>query len=296
MMHPQPEKVLHIGFGSGGTAWAVSRHPVKEIRIAEISPEVLEASDRYLRAVNHGVLDDPRVRIEINDGRNFVLATPEKFDVILSDSIHPRYAGNGSLYTRDYFELCQKRLNPNGIVSMWLPTYSLTPHNYLMILRAFREVFPNTTVWYVPNSLNAFTIVIGRTEPGPVPLDRMAQRMTPAVLTEMDEIGIRSVYDLASALLLDPQGVQELTANTESHVDDVPAVEYESGRILDRDASWLANFVLLAQHMTPLSRAFGGHVDAMQLSRAEEIRDLRIREHINQLVAALERRLLPAKI
>jgi hypothetical protein len=120
--------------------------------------------------------------------------------------------------------------------------------------------------------------------------------MTPAVLAEMDEIGIRSVYDLASALLLDPQGVRELTANTESHVDDVPAVEYESGRILDRDASWLANFVLLAQHMTPLSRAFGGHVDALQLSRAEEIRDLRIREHINQLVAALERRLLPAKI
>jgi hypothetical protein len=179
---------------------------------------------------------------------------------------------------------------------MWLPTYSLTPRNYLMILRAFREVFPNTTVWYVPNSLNAFTIVIGRTEPGPIPVNRMAQRMTPAVLAEMDEIGIRSVYDLASALLLDPEGVEQLTANIESHVDDVPAVEYESGRILDRDASWLANFVLLAQHMTPLSRAFTGNVDPGQLTRAEEIRALRVREHINQLVAALERRRPAAKI
>ena len=79
--------------------------------------------------------------------------------------------------------------------------------------------------------------------------------MTPAVLTEMDEIGIRSVYDLASALLLDPQGVRELTANTESHVDDVPAVEYESGRILDRDASWLTNFVLLALLLLVSNRA-----------------------------------------
>ena len=44
----------------------------------EISPEVLETSDQKLRAVNHGVLEDPRVRAEINDGRNFVLASPDE--------------------------------------------------------------------------------------------------------------------------------------------------------------------------------------------------------------------------
>ena len=105
LLHPGAKRVMHIGFGSGGTAYAVSLHPVEEIRIVEISPEVLEISDQQLRAVNHGVLEDPRVHAEINDGRNFVLASPEKFDVLLSDSIHPRYAGNGSLYTKDYFEL-----------------------------------------------------------------------------------------------------------------------------------------------------------------------------------------------
>jgi len=118
LIHANPKRVLHIGFGSGGTAWAVSRHPVESITIAEISPEVLEISNARLGVVNHGVLRDPRVHAEINDGRNFVLATPEKFDVILSDSIHPRYAGNGSLYTRDYFELCKRRLNPGGVISI----------------------------------------------------------------------------------------------------------------------------------------------------------------------------------
>lgn len=296
LMHPNPRSVLHIGFGSGGTAHAVSVHPVEQIRIAEISPEVLEASHQYLRGVNHGVLEDPRVRVEINDGRNFVLATPETFDVILSDSIHPRYAGNGSLYTRDYFELCRRRLNPGGVVSMWLPTYSLTPRNYLMILKAFREVFPNTTVWYIPNTLNAFTIVIGRTEPGPIAMDRIESKMTSAVLAELSDIGIASPYDLAGALLLDPVGVAELTRGIEAHVDDVPAVEYESGRILDRERSWLVNFVMLAGHMTPLPRAFGRPIDSARLVRAEEIRHQRATRHIAQLAAALQQNQPPAKI
>ncbi|MDX1632924.1 MAG: fused MFS/spermidine synthase, partial [Thermoanaerobaculia bacterium] len=75
LLTEEPTDVVHIGFGSGGTAWAVSRHPVEEILIVEISPQVLAASDRFFPDINHGVLDDPRVEVEINDGRNFVLAS-----------------------------------------------------------------------------------------------------------------------------------------------------------------------------------------------------------------------------
>ncbi len=289
LLHPDPKKVLHIGFGSGGTAYAVSRHPVEEIVVAEISPEVLEVSDRALREVNHGVLDDPRVRVEINDGRNFVLATPETFDVILSDSIHPRYAGNGSLYTQDYFELCRRRLAPGGTISMWLPMYSLTTRNYLMIVRAFRDVFPNTTIWYVPNVPNSFTIVIGRLEEGPIPLDRIERRMKGAVARELAGIGLGDAASIASALMVGPEGVARMTANVEPHVDDLPAVEYESGRVMDRNLSWLRNFVLLARSMTPLAPAFTG-AGAGALARAQQIRDERILRHVGSLRRALKAR------
>lgn len=257
LLHPNPRRVLHIGFGSGGTAWAVSRHPVETITIAEISPEVLEVSNARLGAVNHGVLRDPRVHVEINDGRNFVLAAPEKFDVILSDSIHPRYAGNGSLYTREYFDLCRQRLNDGGVISMWLPMYSLTTRNYLQIVRAFHDVFPNTTIWYVPNTPNAFTIVVGRLENGPLPLARMAARWTPAVARDLGEIGMRSPNDLLSALMLGPAEVDRITRGVPPHVDDLPSVEYESGRVLDRNLTWYQTFSLLANAMptqTPVVR------------------------------------------
>jgi spermidine synthase len=288
LLHPRARKVLHIGFGSGGTAWAVSRHPVDQIVIAELSPEVLEVSNQALREVNHGVLDDPRVRVEINDGRNFVLATPESFDVILSDSIHPRYAGNGSLYTKDYFELCRRKLAPGGVISMWLPMYSLTERNFLMILRAFQDVFPNTTVWYVPNSPNAFTIVIGRLEEGPIDLERLEQGFEGEVAEELAGIGIENSLDLASALMIDPQGLRELTARTPPHVDDLPAVEYESGRLIDREGSWLSNFVLLARAMTPLPRAFtGGEEEGLE--EVSRVRVQRIDEHLRWLDEQIRR-------
>ena len=289
LIHPQPKKVLHIGFGSGGTAYAVSLHDVVEsITIAEISPEVLEASDQYLRQVNEGVLDDPRVQVEINDGRNFVMATPEKFDVILSDSIHPRYAGNGSLYTENYFRLCRDALQPDGVVSMWLPTYSLTTRNYLMIIEAFRRVFPNTTIWYVPNHLNAFTIVIGRTEPGPIPFDRLQAGLKGAVLDDLAEIGIHDVYDLAGDMLIDPVGVEELTRGIPSHLDDLPSVEYESGRLFDRDGTWLRNFQHLAGAITPLPRNFLDVPDPERLGRADERRVKRLLAHLQQLQSMVE--------
>ncbi|MGH9457439.1 MAG: fused MFS/spermidine synthase [Thermoanaerobaculia bacterium] len=290
MLHPDPKKVLHIGFGSGGTAYAVSRHPVEEIVIAEISPEVLEVSDKALRSVNHGVLEDPRVRVEINDGRNFVLAAPETFDVILSDSIHPRYAGNGSLYTKDYFALCRRKLAPGGVISMWLPMYSLTEENFLMILRAFRDVFPNATLWYVPNVANSFTIVIGRLEEGPIPFDRLQARMTGEVEGELREIGLPNAYAVASTLLIGPRGLARMTAVVEPHVDDLPAVEYESGRLLDRNLSWLRNFVLLARSMTPLAPAFTGVADRPALERAKQIRDRRVRAHVEALAERLRSR------
>ncbi len=288
LLHPGAKRVMHIGFGSGGTAYAVSLHPVEEIRIVEISPEVLEISDQKLRALNHGVLEDPRVHAEINDGRNFVLASPEKFDVLLSDSIHPRYAGNGSLYTKDYFELCRRRLGPNGVVSMWLPLYAMTPRNYLQVLRAFADVFPNTTVWYVTNHPNPFTIVIGRTESGPISLVRMRAQLTPRVRAELAPIDIGNEYDLAGALILDPEGVAAVTRGIDAHTDDVPTVEYESGRVIDRDGAWIANFTLLGRAMTPLPRAFKDGDPAL-LAQVDALRRKRYVDHWNILRASLKR-------
>ncbi len=243
-----PRRIVHIGFGSGGTAYSASLHPVSEIRIVEISPEVLRASDRFFRGVNHGVLRDPRVKATINDGRNFILATPESFDAILSDSIHPRYAGNGSLYTEDYFRLCAARLNPGGVVSMWLPMYSLLPENYRSIVRAFRDVFPNVSIWYAHSVPNSFTVVLatpGRTISF---ADFRKAIAAPAVRSDLAKIGADDPAEILSYLLLAPDDVTRWVANAQPHTDDLPVVEYQSGRTLFEFGTWSATFADLVAH------------------------------------------------
>jgi spermidine synthase len=273
LLHDRPEKVLHIGFGSGGTAWAVAQHGVREIAIAEISPEVLAVSDKVFGDVNHGVLRDPRVKIILNDGRNVLLATRERFDVILSDSIHPVYAGNSTLYTREYFELCRRHLRPGGVISMWLPLYSLTEGSYLAIVRAFWEVFPSACIWYDPIVLNEFTVVTGSCEPGPVRL-RWRSLADPRLTATLAEAGVRRPADLAAMLLLGPREVATLVTDVPPHVDDFPEVEYGSGRLLNRDGSWLANlrllFALRARH-DPFA-AYPGDFEAAAAARDAALR------------------------
>jgi spermidine synthase len=286
LLHPHPRSVLHIGFGSGGTAWAVAQHPVQRIQIAEISPEVLAVARRFFADVNHGVLSDPRVEVVLNDGRNVLLAGTERFDVILSDSIHPVYAGNSTLYTREYFRQCANRLADDGVVSMWLPMYSLSPTSFLSILRAFSEVFPSTCVWYDPVVPNEFTVVTGTRRSGAVHL-RWQELANRALLSTLAEAGASTPEALAAMLLLSPREVAALVAGVAPHVDDFPEVEYRSGRILDRERSWRANFQLLLRarvRVNPFA-AFPGDWQA-----AVAIRDRALAAHDQELARRIASR------
>jgi spermidine synthase len=249
LQHPDPRRVAHIGFGSGGTCWAVSRHPVESIHVIEISPRVLSASHRWFEPINRHVLDDPRVRTIVNDGRNYLLATENTYDVILSDSIHPVFSGNGALYTVDYFRLCRKRLGPDGVVSMWLPLYSLDRESYLRILAAFHEVFPNTAVWYDRSTVNEFTVVTGTVSQGPVAI-RWDQLDNPELAESLGIAGIADPTDLAANLLLGPAEVAILVRGFPAHEDDLPFVEYTAGRTVNRLVTWLENLSMVASVRT----------------------------------------------
>ncbi len=253
-----PRHVVHIGFGSGGTAYSASRHPVSEIRVVEISPEVVATSARFFRDINHDVLSDPRVRTDINDGRNFMLASAETFDAILSDSIHPRYAGNGSLYTEEYFRLCARRLRPGGVISMWLPMYSLRPQDYRGIVRAFTDVFPNVSIWYPHAVSNAFTIVLATPAPT-IDLAAFAAHVaSPAVRADLAEVGESDPAELLSNLILAPRDVERWVAGTAPHTDDLPTVEYESGRVIGKNRTWYAILSDLASRRSPIEDFVSG--------------------------------------
>src|SRR5262249_52515524 len=121
-LHRAPRSVLQVGFGSGGTCYSVSLHrEVESIDVVELNPDILDVATAWFGDINHDVLRDPRVRARIVDAKSHVAATDRSYDLILSDSTHPRFRGNAALYARDYFANCARRLRPGGLVSTWLP-------------------------------------------------------------------------------------------------------------------------------------------------------------------------------
>jgi SAM-dependent methyltransferase len=127
MIHPAPLDVAIIGLGSGDTAWAsASRPETRSLTVFEISgpqPVLLrQLADRQnLPELKH-LLDDPRLRIRVADGRNALEQEGALYDVIEADALWPIAPYSGNLYSVEFFQQCMRRLKPGGILCTWAPT------------------------------------------------------------------------------------------------------------------------------------------------------------------------------
>jgi spermidine synthase len=113
--HPNPEHVLVIGGGDGGTIREVVKHPtVTRAELVEIDSLVIEKSKQFLPFVSCE-MENPRVKVMIQDGIEYVKAHRGTFDVILIDSTDPVGPAVG-LYQKEFFEGVYKALKDDGIM------------------------------------------------------------------------------------------------------------------------------------------------------------------------------------
>src|SRR5262249_60305783 len=116
LVHPAPPRVLLIGMGTGAPLAAVGRSPVDSIGLVEISPEVLALSSRWFDAINRDVMQDPRLKVHVEDGRNFVaFDDAEPYDVITNEPSNPWMTGVANLFTDEFFAQLRQRLRPDGV-------------------------------------------------------------------------------------------------------------------------------------------------------------------------------------
>ncbi len=145
--NPQSDTALVIGFGMGVTANTLTKGGLKQVYVAEISPEVVNTASREFAYLNQQVVHNPKVKIIPEDGRSYLFRSTEKFDVITSNAVHARLGAN--LYTRDFYELCYQKISDKGIVCQWLPTNWLSTTEFKSLIKAITDVFPHTSLWYV---------------------------------------------------------------------------------------------------------------------------------------------------
>jgi len=127
-----PERVLVIGLASGITVGAVSQiEEIDHIEVVELEPRMEEAA-RHFGPYNYDVLDNPRVELVFNDGRNHVLlAEPGSYDVIVSEPSNPWITGVSNLFTREFLEIGKTRLREGGVWSQWIQMYGMAPEDQI---------------------------------------------------------------------------------------------------------------------------------------------------------------------
>lgn len=148
LLHPHPRRVFHLGLGTGHTAGALAAVPgVERLVTCDNLPGVIGAARRWFAQTNHGLFENPRAEVVVADGRHWLSATDETFDLIVVDNLLPWLAGTGHLATREFFTLLRARLAPGGMVCLWLPLHQVDPRQIAATQRTLAEVFPSTQVW-----------------------------------------------------------------------------------------------------------------------------------------------------
>ncbi len=147
LLHPAPHRVAFLGLGTGITAGGALFHPVDEVTVVELVPEVVSASRDYFREANQGVLDDVRTHVVTDDARHYLRGSGEHFDVIIGDLVVPWRQGEGSLFTLEQFSAARDALAPRGIFCQWLPLFQLSEVEVNILTRTFLTVFPRAQVW-----------------------------------------------------------------------------------------------------------------------------------------------------
>ncbi|MBI4341734.1 MAG: fused MFS/spermidine synthase [Candidatus Omnitrophica bacterium] len=230
LLHRNPASALVIGLGSGVTLGSVGRHPLSTIHCAEIDPAVIEGA-RYFKAYNYGIHDDPRATLYAADGRNFLLASPRQYDVIISEPSNPWMAGIAYLFTKEFYELAKQRLAPGGIMCQWLQLYRIFPGDVKLMLNTFHAAFPHVSVW---SSLPGDLLLVGSMEPQRLDLSAVAQRMAdPKVRQSLERIAIDRPELLLQLFLMGNAEVERLTGDVLwVHEDDRPSVEFHAPKAL----------------------------------------------------------------
>ncbi|MEB2313706.1 MAG: fused MFS/spermidine synthase [Sorangiineae bacterium] len=142
------DHALVIGLGTGTTLGTIEAYPWRRIDVAEISPSIAEAAARFFTIPNRDALQDPRARLHHADGRNFLLVSTDRYDLIGMELSSIWFAGASNLYSREYYRLVHQHLKSGGIFQQWVQLHHIYRRDFATILHTLRAEFDHVALFY----------------------------------------------------------------------------------------------------------------------------------------------------
>jgi spermidine synthase len=264
LLRPTADDVAVIGWGVGMSAGTAGLFPVKSIDVIELEPAVVQAS-KFFHHINYSAETNPKIHIQYNDGRNYLLATNKYYDVIVSEPSNPWQSGVCNLFTTEYFHACRNRLKPNGIFSLWMQLLEVSPDDVRRILKSLKECFPHAVVMQL-NSNNI--AVMASTSPVIFDLRKLREVVNlKSVGPELSHYDLDSAEAVLSRLYVSDAGVDNLVRGAAANTDDRNALEFSVGRSYETKTFDRQNASLLkSSNSSPWQQIEAGNASASELA------------------------------
>lgn len=234
-LHPEPKRALVIGLGSGQSAgWLAEVPSIEQVDVVELEPAVRHVA-ALCGPVNFDVLEHPKVRLLIGDGRELLLTSDERYDLIFSQPSNPYRAGIASLFSQEFYRAVAERLEPGGLLLQWLQGYEVDGSLVGSAYATISSVLPSVDSWQVHE--NDLLLVAGEEARAYDP-EVLAARLTTFPFDRaLDQVwGVEGLAGLFTGFLAGPD-VAEILAAAHRHrlnTDDRPRMEFGFVRTLGR--------------------------------------------------------------
>jgi spermidine synthase len=243
LLAPNTRNAMVVGFASGVSAGAMLQSALEALDCVELEPAAVEAS-RYFEHVNNRPLNDPRLRLIIDDARAHLRITRTRYDIIVSEPSHPWVPGVANLFTREFFELGREGLTAEGVFIQWIQIYQLSTDSLRSILATYNNVFPHVMLFRVGGASKGKDLILAGSKL-PLNLDRAEERMRdPRVSGEMARVGLLNYQDVKEWLVCDETILAPAVAGAVINTDDNMHVETTVPRetflpLMQNNSTWL---------------------------------------------------------
>jgi len=219
----EPKSVMVVGFGTGITAGETLRYPGLTTRVcAELLPSIVRAGKMFPE--NYNAWNDARLNIRVRDGRQELMRSDESYDIITLEPPPPSAQGVANLYSFEFYELAEKRLNQNGILAQWLPIATQNEQQTRELVRSFLDAFPYATLW--TTELHEM-LLVGSPQPIRIDVRALQERFAPQnVAASMKGVGIDSPAAVLATWVTDRSGLERFAGEANPVTDDHPRIEY----------------------------------------------------------------------
>ena len=275
LLHPRPQRVLVVGVGAGQTPGRILHYRPERLDCVDIEPAVFDLVRRHFPS--HW-MDDPRVRLLREDGRNYIAHTGARYDVIALEVGQVFRPGAAAFYSTDFYRRARARLEPGGLVSQFVPLAFLSPETFRSLLASFLAVFPQSLLWYNTSELLLVGANAERLQIDPSRLDLLASDA--AIHDDLrwshwdgPKYWLHQVPVFLGGYLCGPAGLTALAANAPLLDDDRPVLAQATWKASEQQMNEVPILGLLRAHLEPLAPILAASLPDTTLAAAAAVRE-----------------------